>query len=106
MPSSNLDSLHGERVLPVCQPQAGIWPESPVVSSALFFVNFEIQNDVLATVEAGDGTGWGFGTLFFRMQFVIGIGIQAAETVVAGVIGVTAAFGTPCFPGSRRFSHR
>src|SRR6266699_1295554 len=61
--------------------------------SALFLVDFEIQNDVLATVEAGDRTGWGFGAFFFRMQFVIGIGIQAAETVVAGVIGVAAADG-------------
>src|ERR1700694_946737 len=61
--------------------------------SALFLVDSEIQNDVLAAVKAGDGTSWGFGTLFFRMQFVIGIGIQAAETVVAGVIGIAAADG-------------
>ena len=43
--------------------------------SALFLLDFEIQNDVLATVEAGDRTGGGFGAFFFRMQFVIGIRI-------------------------------
>src|SRR6267378_561559 len=68
-------------------------PEGRNLRSAFFLVDFEIQNDVLATVEAGDGTGWGFGAFFFRMQFVVGIGIQAAETVVAGVIGVAAADG-------------
>src|ERR1700687_1630171 len=68
-------------------------PEGRKLRSALLLVDFEIQTDVLATVEAGDGTGWGFGAFFFRMQFVIGVGIQAAETVVAGVIGVTAADG-------------
>src|SRR5207253_10660043 len=68
-------------------------PKGRSLRSALFLVDFEMQNDILATVEAGDGTSWGFGALFFRMQFVIGIGIQAAETVAAGVIGVTAADG-------------
>jgi hypothetical protein len=66
------------------------WPVGRKLKSALFLVDFEIQNDVLAAVEAGDRAGWGFGAFFFRMQFVIGIRIQAAETVAAGVIGVTA----------------
>ena len=43
--------------------------------SALFLLDFEIQNDVLATVEAGDRTGGRSGAFFFRMQFVIGIRI-------------------------------
>src|SRR6266851_5554820 len=63
------------------------------LESALFLVDFEIQNDILATVEAGYRTGSGFGAFLFRMEFVIGVGIQAAETVVAGVVGVTAAYG-------------
>ena len=50
-------------------------PEGRKLGSALFLVDLEIQNDVLATVEARDGTGWGFGAFFFRMQFVVGIGI-------------------------------
>ena len=62
-------------------------------NSALFLVDFEIQNDVLATVEARNRAGRGFSALFLRMEFVIRIRVQAAETVTAGVIGVTAADG-------------
>jgi len=92
-----LDSLHEERVFPAGHPAGGIWPrvargfsktariygQFPRPSSladgkresALFLLDFEIQNDVLATVEAGDRAGGGFGAFFFRMQFVIGIRI-------------------------------
>ncbi len=83
----NLDSLYEERVLPGCDSDVGISPLAgdgfgnrqalPVrgrgssadgkPKSAFFLVDFEIQYDVLAAVEAGDGTGWGFVTLFFRM---------------------------------------
>src|SRR5260370_39931415 len=62
-------------------------------SSTLFLFDFEIQNDVLATLEAGDRTGRGLGAFSFRMKFVIGVRVQAADTVVAGVIGVAAAVG-------------
>ena len=93
----NLDSLHEERVLPAGHPAGGdfaprrswfqqngsIYGQFPRPSSladgkresALFLLDFEIQNDVLATVEAGDRTGGRFGAFFFRMQFVIGIRI-------------------------------
>jgi len=92
----NLDSLHEERVLPAGR-AAGIlprvargfsktariygqfprpgWLADGKRESALFLLDFEIQNDVLATVEAGDRTSGGFCAFFFRMQFVIGIRI-------------------------------
>jgi len=60
---------------------------------ALFLVDFKIQDDVLATVEAGDRAGRRLGAFLFRVQFIIGIRIQTAEAVAAGVIGVTAADG-------------
>ena len=71
----NLDSSHKEKVVPGGHPLAHIPPiiagsshgtvtlarlrtsASPQGSgweSALFLVNFEVQNDVLAAVEAGD----------------------------------------------------
>src|SRR5437899_12938069 len=62
-------------------------------NSALFLVDFEIQNDVLATVEARNRSGSGFTALFVRMLVVMLIRVQAAETVTAGGIGVTAEYG-------------
>ncbi len=93
----NLDSLHEERVLPAGHPGRGdfaprrswfqqngahlrevprpSWLADGKRESALFLLDFEIQNDVLTTVEAGDRAGGRFGAFFFRMQFVIGIRI-------------------------------
>src|ERR1700730_2870267 len=63
------------------------------VSSRLgfFLVDFEVEDDFLLAVEAGDGTGWGLGAVFFRVDFVVGVGIEAAEAIVALIIGDVAA---------------
>src|SRR6267142_6094267 len=57
----------------------------------LLLLDFQIQYDLLATIKARNRTRSGFGAFFFRMQFIIGVQVQAAESITAGVIRVTAA---------------
>jgi hypothetical protein len=37
-------------------------------------------------IEAGYGTGLGLGAIFFGVDFIVAVGIEAAETVIALVV--------------------
>src|SRR5882724_8332380 len=62
-----------------------------IVSLGLLLLDFQIQDDVLAAIKGGNRTCSGLGAFFFRMEFVIGVRVQAAESITAGVICVAAA---------------
>jgi len=61
--------------------------------SALFLVDFKIQNDVLAGVKTGNRSCRRFRIVLLRVQFVIRVGVEPAESIIPGVIGITASHG-------------
>src|ERR1700730_8519492 len=61
--------------------------------SALFPVDFQVQVDFLAAVKTRNGARRRLGGFFFRMPFVIRIGVKSAEPIAAGVIGIVAPDG-------------
>src|SRR6266849_5637590 len=60
-------------------------------ASGLLLFKLQVKDDFFLTVEAGDGAGGRLGAIFLRVNLVIHIGIQAAEAVVAFVVGDIAA---------------
>src|SRR5215469_12711566 len=65
----------------------------PYDGSALFLVDFKIQNDVLAGVETGNCSRCGLCIVLLGVQFVVRIGVESAESVVACIVGITASHG-------------
>src|SRR5438874_12727133 len=61
--------------------------------SALFLVDLEIQDDVLARVETGYSARRRLRVVFFGVQLVVGVRVQSAETIASRIIGVTASHG-------------
>src|SRR5439155_1342472 len=64
-----------------------------MASSVLFLDDFQIQDDVLARVETGHRAGCRLCIVLFRVQFVIRVGVESAEPVTSGVIGIAASHG-------------
>src|SRR5579859_2326255 len=60
-------------------------------SSGFLFLDFQIEHNLLLAVEAGDSMRRGFRPVFFRMNFVVRVGVEAAEAVVPFVVGYVAA---------------
>ena len=59
--------------------------------STLLFFNLQVQDDVFAAVKVRYRARLRLRALFFRVKFVVGIRIKAAEAVVARLVRIIAA---------------
>src|SRR5579871_548787 len=67
----------------------GYWAEAP--RSAFLLVDLQIQDDFLFAVEAGDGPRLRLCAVFFSVNLVIDVRVEAAKAIVAGVVADVAA---------------
>src|SRR5271154_687503 len=61
--------------------------------SGCLLVEFEIQDYIFAAVVAGNRAGLRLGSVFFRVQLVVRIGIESAEAIVTCFVADVAADG-------------
>src|SRR5579859_1440399 len=59
--------------------------------SALLLVDLQIKDDVLFAIETRYRASLGLGAVFFGVNLVVDVWVEAAEAIVAGVVADVAA---------------
>src|SRR5258708_1457255 len=60
-------------------------------TSGLFLFKFQVDDDLFLVIEARDRSRGGFGAIFFGVDFIVDIRVEAAEAVIAFLVGDVAA---------------
>src|ERR1700689_2375234 len=66
-------------------------PRRDARRSTLLLVDFQIETDVFAALKTGDRAGGRLRIFFFSMDFVVRVWIEAAESVLTGIVRIGAA---------------